>query len=224
MFFSVREKNNHRNVTKVIPLRYPCEDGLKNILRKSKPTVAAYERRMKTDHRQPESDMSPVLSAFRRTRLALRRMAGGMLGDEAAADDALQDAFCRLWPRREGIRSESEAAALFVTTVRRLSIDVLRRRKTLPLVGLEEGHGALADDSAGDAGEREECFRRVSQLVEERLSPTQREILRRKEYAGEDYDTIAADLGMQPAAVRMQLSRARKTVRELYNRRYHEQE
>ncbi|MBQ8277761.1 MAG: sigma-70 family RNA polymerase sigma factor [Bacteroidaceae bacterium] len=186
---------------------------------------------MKTDlrqsedtRRQSENDLSPVLSAFRRTKSALRRMAGAMLGDEAEADDALQDAFCRLWPRREGIRTESEAAALFTTTVRRLSIDVLRRRKASPLVGLEEERVEVPDDTADATAEREECFRRVSALVEERLSPMQREILRRREYAGEDMDSIAEDLGMQPAAVRMQLSRARKTIRELYNRRYHEQQ
>jgi RNA polymerase sigma-70 factor (ECF subfamily) len=37
-----------------------------------------------------------------------------------------------------------------------------------------------------------------------------------KEYEGKKYNEIAGILGMQEAAVRMQLSRARKEIRECY--------
>lgn len=33
-----------------------------------------------------------------------------------------------------------------------------------------------------------------------------------------DIQTVAAELGMEEAAVRVQLSRARKKIREIYNR------
>lgn len=170
-------------------------------------------RYMKHDNRQSEDNTSPVLSAFRRMRQSLQRMAGGMLGDEAEAEDALQDAFCRLWPRRGSIRSEDEAAALLTTTVRHLSIDVLRRRRTACIVPIAEEHDT---GEPADASEREACYRRVEAIVERHLSPLQREILHRREYDGESFESIAASLGMQTAAVRMQLSRIRKTIRELY--------
>ncbi|MCD7815658.1 MAG: sigma-70 region 4 domain-containing protein [Bacteroides sp.] len=48
------------------------------------------------------------------------------------------------------------------------------------------------------------------------MKPKQRKILNIKEYEGKEYDEIAASLGMQPPAVRMQLSRARKEIRECY--------
>lgn len=158
----------------------------------------------------------PVLSAFRRIGRRLQRMAGSILGDEADAEDALQDAFCRLWPRRADIGSEREAEALLTTTVRHLSYDTLRRRHTAATDPIDETRDAQPADDADEAAEREARFREVEAIIDKQLSPTARDILRRKEYEGQDFDTIAAELNMQPAAVRMQLSRARKIIRTCY--------
>ena len=64
--------------------------------------------------------------------------------------------------------------------------------------------------------ERKELFQEVEELIEYQLSPIQRMILRKKEYEEESIDEIAKELNMQQAAVRMQLSRARKIIRECY--------
>ena len=58
----------------------------------------------------------------------------------------------------------------------------------------------------------------VKTLIESQLTPIQQEILQRRDYNGEEYASIAEDLGMQETAVRMQLSRARKTIRETYRK------
>lgn len=163
-----------------------------------------------------------LLPAFQRLRGRLQRMAASLLGDDDEAEDALQDAFCRLWPRRGGIRSEGEAAALFTTTVRNLSIDALRHRQSHPTVALQENLDAPEAEDAERKAETEERFREVERLVDSCLSPAQRQILRLKEYQGLDYETIARQMDMQPAAVRMALSRARKTIRECYKTYHHE--
>ncbi len=154
-----------------------------------------------------------LISTFTKLRRRFLQLANRFLSDEEDANDALQDAFCRLWPRRDSIRTCQEAEALTVTTVRNLCIDKVRRRK-LPTVELEsEGLGGSSEDCEE---EREELFREVERLIESELTPLQQLILRRKEYEGVTLETIARELGMQPAAVRMQLSRARKTIRECY--------
>ena len=61
-------------------------------------------------------------------------------------------------------------------------------------------------------------LRNVRTLIERELTPIQQEILQRRDYNGEEYASIAGDLGMQETAVRMQLSRARKTIREMYRK------
>ena len=129
------------------------------------------------------------------------------------AEDALQDAFVRLWGRYQ-VRSEREAEALLTRTVRNVSIDQLRKRKTVP----------LAMDLPEERTEnREALFRRVEEMVDTELTDLQRLIIRRHEYESVTLERIAEELGMQPPAVRMQLSRARKTIREQYRKRYHEE-
>ncbi len=167
-----------------------------------------------TDTVQTSSQALPT--AFERLGRKLRGMARGLLGNADDADDALQEAFCRLWPRRSSIRSEEEAARLLTVTVKNLSIDVLRRRQTSDWVPLDEERDAVPDEEATMLESREEQYRRISTLVEQKLTPLQRDILNRREILGQDYEEIARDLQMQQPALRTQLSRARKIIRECY--------
>jgi RNA polymerase sigma-70 factor (ECF subfamily) len=158
--------------------------------------------------------MADILTeTYQRIRERLRAGAGKMLSDAEAAEDALQDAFVRLWGRYQ-VRNEREAEALLTRTVRNVSIDQLRKRKTVP----------LAMDLPEERTEnREALFRRVEEMVDTELTDLQRLIIRRHEYESVTLERIAEELGMQPPAVRMQLSRARKTIREQYRKRYHEE-
>ena len=159
--------------------------------------------------------MADILTeAYQRIRQRLKAVAGRMLSDAQAAEDALQEAFLRLWGRYE-VRSDREAEALLIRTVRNVSIDQIRKRKTEPLsVDLPE---------EDDGEHREALFRRVEEMVDTELTDLQRLIIRRHEYESVTLEKIAEELGMQPPAVRMQLSRARKIIREQYRKRYHEE-
>ena len=160
-----------------------------------------------------------LTSAFVKMRTVLRGTASRLLGNEAAADDALQEAFYKLWNRHYVLASESDAAARLSRTVRNEAVDTLRQRKRHPSVissEVEKSVSAVADEDA--TPEREEMLRNVKTLIESQLTPIQQEILQRRDYNGEEYASIAEDLGMQETAVRMQLSRARKTIRETYRK------
>ena len=50
-------------------------------------------------------DNDSLTSAFMRLRMRLTRIATGILGDSDAAEDALQDAFCRLWTHQTASRA-----------------------------------------------------------------------------------------------------------------------
>ena len=159
--------------------------------------------------------MADILTeTYQRIRHRLKAGAGKILTDADAAEDALQDAFVRLW-KRYPVRNEKEAEALLSRTVRNASIDQLRKRKT---VLLDED---LPEEDVGE--NREALFRRIEEMVETELTDLQRLIIRRHEYESVTLERIADELGMQPPAVRMQLSRARKTIREQYRKRYYEE-
>ncbi len=157
-----------------------------------------------------------LVLAYRRLQQRLRQLSRSITHNDDEADDALQDAFERLWLKRSHIASEEEAAALMTTTVRNLSIDTLRRRTTNATETIDEQCAYFLSAVNDDYDETEERFRRVQQIVHSRLSPSQQQILRMRDYEGRDYEEIAQKLQLSPSAVRMQLSRARKTVREVY--------
>jgi len=159
--------------------------------------------------------MADILTeTYQRIRQRLKVGAGKLLADAEAAEDALQDAFVRLWGRYQ-VRNDREAEALLTRTVRNVSIDQIRKRKTVPLAG------DLPEEDVGE--NREALFRQVEEMVDNELTDLQRRIIRFHEYEGLTLEKIAEELDMQPPAVRMQLSRARKTIRELYKKRYHEE-
>lgn len=173
---------------------------------------------------ETKSADSPMLLAFRRLGTRLKRMAERLSGSPDDADDALQEAFCRLWPKADSISSENEAAALLTTAVRNISIDITRHQRRFISEARTEDVPELADTGVEDSEAREEMFRSVERIIVAHLSPLSSEILHRKEVKGESCEEIAAALSMQSAAVRMHLSRARKTIRECYKNKCHEDE
>lgn len=157
-----------------------------------------------------------LLSAFSDLRQSLRRMTLCFLRNREDADDVVQEAFCRLWPRRGAIRDKEEASALTVTTVRNLCVDVLRERGKASFAPLEEEHDAQPERSPHDELELRERYAWVEQCIGERLTPAQRAVWKLRTEQELSTDEIADRLGMKPAAVRMSLSRARRLIRNLY--------
>ncbi len=148
-----------------------------------------------------------LTDAFVRLRQKLKGISGRMLPDPGGAEDVLQDSFVRLWRKQYPIGSEKEAEALLKRTVRNASLNERRRSRTVPL------DKDFVDDSL-DREDREKAYLEMHLKIEQELTETQRYILEEKEYGGRTLEDIARELKMEPAAVRMQLSRARKTLRE----------
>ena len=147
-----------------------------------------------------------LTDAFIRLRQKLKWVSGRIVPDTVEVEDILQDSFIRLWRRKYPLKSEKEAEALLMRTVRNASLNERRRVQTLPL------KKDYMDD-APDAKEKERAFLQMTEMIQTELTDTQRYILEQKEYEGRTLDDIAVELKMEPAAVRMQLSRARKTLR-----------
>ena len=165
----------------------------------------------------------PLITTFTQLRKGFLRLASRFLPNEEDASDALQDAFCRLWTRRNQIHSSQEAEALAVTTIRNLCIDQVRKEK-IPIMELDAERDFTPTETIEERIERQEFFQEVEELIDKQLSPIQRLILRKKEYEEESIEEIAKELDMQQAAVRMQLSRARKIIRECYRNRHNHEE
>lgn len=154
---------------------------------------------MKTDN---------LTSSFLALRDKLHRSALGFLKNDEDARDALQDTFFNLW--RDGdAETETEARNKLFAVLRNICIDRLRKPKTYPL-----------DETNTDSLEVKafsiEDMDKYESLLTTGLTDMQRRIYSLVTHDGMEYDTIATTLGMSVEAVRMNMSRARKKIRDNY--------
>ena len=173
----------------------------------------------RTPPRQAASD-GVLVNAFGKMRKRLLQMAQGSLGNRMEAEDAVQDAFCRMWTRCSDIRDDGAAAAILTTTTRHFSIDILRKRTATS--DIEDSPEALACTEMPDLerqelhAQAEQRWQEVSRLIAYVLTAEQQTVLVRRDYEGADFETIAAELHSTPTAVRMHLSRARRKILQHY--------
>ncbi len=157
-----------------------------------------------------------ITIAFTTLREQMLSLAGRITGNRDDAADAVQDAFVKLWQQQERYGTSSHASGAGMTAVRNTSIDLARRNRRRNDVPVEE----IADDITDITDEdRIIVYQQVRAIIDKELSANQRAIIDMREIQGMEFDDIAARLGMQPATVRVELSRARKRVREIYRNR-----
>ena len=126
------------------------------------------------------------------------RYAVGLLGSHADAEEAVQEAFCRLWQSRQWDGDIGGLGPLFLTTVRNFAIDLLRRRgrrRAISIVDAGEPIDRRSDDPAQLSPDV------VFQLMEE-LPATWRDALRLRIDAELSYREIAQVLGCTTGQVR----------------------
>ncbi len=156
-----------------------------------------------------------LVEAYLHSVKSLKQLVRGLMRNDDDHEDILHEAFCRLWTAKQDYKDEREAMMIMTRTVRNICIDQLRRNKVVQFKPLEMD----LQDSFADNFEVQDEFEKVQQIIEEELSATARQVLRMRDYEGYEIEEIAMQLGMKNVAVRMTLSRARKKIREQYNRR-----
>ncbi len=150
----------------------------------------------------------------------LQMTARRIVSDEAV-DDALQDAFVRLWSRRSDFDSATAVEGVAVTTVRNICIDTLRRDAVRRHDDIDDNPSAAAvtEDYGDDRQERRELYGEVTGLIDKELSERDRRILYLRDRDGWEMDDIALEMGISEANVRVILSRSRKIIRQIYLKR-----
>lgn len=150
-----------------------------------------------------------LIETFVELRAKLHRVACRLLSDEMEAEDALHDTFCNLWSSRPPDTSDEARNRLFVV-LRNVCINKLRGRRNLPAEFIPD----VAVPPATSPVESEQ-FR---ELLLQALTPIQRRVFELAVFAEMDYDTIALRLDITPEAVRANMCRARKRIKEQYRR------
>ena len=142
----------------------------------------------------------------------LYRLAFRFLSSAEDAEDAVQEVYIKLWNMKEKLGEYRSIEALARTMTRNHSLDKLRRRGR-ELNGNDDLEPGISDEDIEHSLEVKESFNRVLSIVDT-LPRRYSEVLKMRDIDGMEYTEIAEMTGESINNIRVNLSRARKMVRE----------
>jgi len=155
---------------------------------------------------------------FRAVILPMRQQlffqAQRMLEKDEEAEDAVQEVLLKLWHMRDSLSGYDNPAAFATTVAKNHCLDRLRvMKRTESLDNLYDTHSS--SDTPYLQLERKNTEKVLHRIINQ-LPPLQQAIIRMKDVEEYEVEEIAEITGTTPEAVRVNLSRARKKVREEY--------
>jgi len=174
--------------------------------------VTAAAPREEPDRRLAERVLAGDEAAFRRLygrhtprllQLALRLLAG----DEAEAEDVVQDTWIKAVERLDGFRWEAELGTWLHAIAMNVTREALRRRGTRREVEWPEGE----EPAAAAAPETIEPVDLEAAIAA--LPAGYRTVFVLHDVEGHTHEAIAEELGVTPGTTKSQLFRARRAVR-----------
>ncbi|GAA1881655.1 RNA polymerase sigma factor [Lapillicoccus jejuensis] len=139
---------------------------------------------------------------------AMYRYAQRTVSDRGDAEEAVQDAFVAAWQTLPDFRGDSSLRTWLFTITRRKAIDLLRKRRPVP-VGDDMMTELVRSDEQDDAGSG---FLDALEVALAKLPETQRSVWLLREVEQLSYAEIASVLRSTETVVRGQLSRARANL------------
>ena len=140
------------------------------------------------------------------------RLAKRLLVSSEEAEDATQELYLKLWRSREKISSYKNIEAFAMTMTKNYCFDRLKSKQAnnLSLVHSNYKEKGISLDRKTEISDSVSI---VHELIS-KLPEQQQLIIQMRDVEQYEYKEISKILGIQPTAVRVALSRARKTVRE----------
>ncbi len=145
-------------------------------------------------------------------RLALR-----MLTSKEAAEDATQEVILKLWSRKEKIKHYANVEAFMMTVTKNYCLDQLKLKHNSHLRIVHQNYDSKA--SLQKEMELSDEMEWLGKIVE-KLPEQQKMIFQLRDVEQYDYDEIAEIMEMNQTAIRVALSRARKTIRESLTKKH----
>jgi len=140
------------------------------------------------------------------------RLAKRLLVSTEEAEDATQEVLLKLWNNKKKMQGYKNVEAFSMTMTKNFCFDKLKSKQAqnLKIVhsNYEDGNTQLQKQV-----ELNDSVSWVSKIIED-LPEQQKMIIQLRDIEDYDFDEIAKMLDMNNTAVRVNLSRARKTIRE----------
>jgi RNA polymerase sigma factor (sigma-70 family) len=146
----------------------------------------------------------------------ISRLAFYLLSDKAEAEDATQEVFLKLWNLRDDLSAVENMQAYVLRITRNLCLDKIRaqNRRAQP--------DDLVDDIVVEKAENpheqteiRDTLSVVRKMIAS-LPEAQRTVITLRDIEGLEFDEIAEITGMNENAIKVNLSRARKKIRDFF--------
>lgn len=142
----------------------------------------------------------------------LFRLAKRMLVSTEEAEDATQEVLFKLW--KADIQSFKSVEAMAMTMVKNYSLDQLKAKRSN---NLSIVHTNYSDNSSLEKQISDRDDLSYVEKIINTLPAQQKMIVQLREIEEYEFAEIAQILDMNESAIRVALSRARKTIKEKYN-------
>ena len=142
----------------------------------------------------------------------LFRLAKRMLVSTEEAEDATQEVLVRLWNKNSSLEQYNSVEALAMTMTKNYCLDQLKSKRAS---NLSIAHSNYTDTAASlqQKVEDDDSLNWVEKIINQ-LPEQQRLIIQMRDFQQYELDEIAKIVWMNETAIRVALSRARKTIRE----------
>jgi len=153
-----------------------------------------------------KTDVLPISSK-------LLRFALQILQNEEEAKDVLQDVFLKLWQKRDELVKVENLEAFAIRMTRNRCLDLIRARRTVSMELVNKNKHIEEVCSDSDYLENAELAGLAKRIIAE-LPDLQRTIIHLRDIEQLEYEEIAEVTELNVNAIRVNLSRARKKVRD----------
>ena len=157
-------------------------------------------------------DQSEFLNKVMPFKDKVFRLAKRLLISTEEAEDATQELYFKLWKNKSKLSDYNSIEAFAMTMTKNYCFDRLKSKQASNL-SLVHSNYKEGGTSLQKRVELNDTVNLVHKLIE-RLPEQQKIIIQLRDIEQYEFDEIAEMLDMQPTAIRVSLSRARKTIKE----------
>lgn len=144
-----------------------------------------------------------------------------ILRNQEEAEDAVQEIFIKLWNMGDKLDQYKSVEALATTMIKNYCIDQIRKQKNFSDDIENQTHSFVSTPSPHEQLEIVEANDILHKIIGQ-LPEIYREIIILRDIEGQSYEEIASGTNQNINTLRVTLSRARKTIRDEYNKLQYE--
>lgn len=138
------------------------------------------------------------------------RLAKSILKDAEKAKDAVQELNLKLWEKKSLLHKVDNMPAFIMRSMRNLCLDAVRKQKEEYLLNESMEYEGL---NPYQEVENKDMLMRISSMIDS-LPETQRSVIRLRDVEGMEISEIAYIMQLTENSVSVNLSRARKRIKE----------